>query len=107
MEFCKCGGLLIPKKGRKVIHSVCRKCGKENKVKGKLTIKEIKHKPKKEVVIIGKEELQKELPSTHILCPECEYTEAFWWMQQTRSADEPPTMFYKCKKCNHSWRNYG
>lgn len=48
-----------------------------------------------------------DLPTTTILCPECnEVKEAYWWMQQTRGADEPPTRFYECKKCKYRWREY-
>jgi len=27
-------------------------------------------------------------------------------MIQTRAADEPPTRFYRCTKCGHTWREY-
>jgi len=108
MKFCeKCGNLLVAKKGRKLTHLVCRKCGKESKKKEKIIISEEIHDQKKPIVVIGKNEAQQNLPTTHTICPECENNEAFWWMQQTRSADEPPTLFYKCKKCGHSWRSYG
>ncbi|MBS3055577.1 MAG: hypothetical protein J4452_03755 [Candidatus Aenigmarchaeota archaeon] len=56
---------------------------------------------------MGKDEGLGELPKTHIVCPNCEHGEAAWWMQQTRSADEPPTLFYKCIKCGYGWRSYG
>lgn len=46
------------------------------------------------------------LPTTNIDCPKCGNNVAFWWMLQTRSADEATTQFYRCKKCNHTWRNY-
>jgi len=96
------------KKGRKISHLVCRKCGREYKVKGeKLLISEVAHEPKKQVIVMGKDEGVAELPSTKIMCPKCENMEAYWWMQQTRAADEPPTMFYRCKKCSYSWRSYG
>jgi transcription factor S len=46
------------------------------------------------------------LPTTSIDCPKCGNNLAFWWMLQTRSADEATTQFYRCTKCNHTWRNY-
>lgn len=73
----------------------------------KLTISEAVHEAKKEIVFMGREESTAELPKTKITCPKCENIEAFWWMQQTRGADEPPTLFYRCTKCGYSWRSYG
>ena len=39
-------------------------------------------------------------------CEKCHGKEGVWWSFQTRSADEPETRFYKCIKCNHTWRDY-
>ena len=46
------------------------------------------------------------LPTTAIDCPKCGNSNAYWWMLQTRSADEATTQFYRCTKCRHTWRNY-
>jgi DNA-directed RNA polymerase subunit M len=46
------------------------------------------------------------LPTTTVECPKCGNNTAFWWMLQTRSADEATTQFYRCTKCIHTWRNY-
>jgi DNA-directed RNA polymerase subunit M len=46
------------------------------------------------------------LPTTAVDCPKCGNNNAFWWMLQTRSADEATTQFYRCTKCGHTWRNY-
>jgi DNA-directed RNA polymerase subunit M len=46
------------------------------------------------------------LPTTSIECPKCGNNTAFWWMLQTRSADEATTQFYRCTICSHTWRNY-
>lgn len=47
------------------------------------------------------------LPKTKVTCPKCGNQEAHWFMKQTRSADEPPTVFYTCAKCKWKWRSYG
>ena len=39
-------------------------------------------------------------------CEKCHGKEGVWWSFQTRSADEPETRFYKCTKCNYTWRDY-
>lgn len=38
-------------------------------------------------------------------CPRCSHPKAYFKEMQTRSADEPATIFYKCenKKCGHQW----
>ncbi|MBP2624988.1 MAG: transcription factor S [Nitrosopumilaceae archaeon] len=46
------------------------------------------------------------LPTIDIKCEKCDNVKAVWWMLQTRSADEPTTQFYRCTKCNYTWRNY-
>jgi len=37
-------------------------------------------------------------------CPECGNIQAYWWIVQTDSGDEPSTQFFRCTKCNHTWR---
>ena len=44
--------------------------------------------------------------ATDIVCDECGYGEAWYTIKQTASADEPPTRFFKCKKCGYRWRGY-
>jgi DNA-directed RNA polymerase subunit M len=49
----------------------------------------------------------KALESTvRIDCEKCHNQEGVSWTFQTRSADEPETKFYRCIKCNHTWRDY-
>lgn len=86
----------------------CKRCDKYYPLKQeKISIGQVLNEKKKEVIVFKKGEEYSELPKTKIMCPNCENTEAYWWMQQTRSADEPPTIFYKCTKCGYSWRSYG
>jgi DNA-directed RNA polymerase subunit M len=110
MEFCeKCGSVMTPqKKGGRVI-LICKK-GHTTSAKG-LTPKAFKitvtsQKPTNEIVVVEKKSKFEVLPRTTASCPKCENTEAFWWMQQMRSADEPPTRFFRCTKCGNVWREY-
>ena len=99
IEFCECGGLLQPvdKETMK-----CRSCGAVVKkaVYGKITTKA----NKAEIVVI--EDNRPDLPETDKECPKCKNMRAYWWLIQTRSADEPPTQFFRCTKCRHVWREY-
>jgi len=59
--------------------------------------------------VMGKDDMKivKGLESTiKIDCEKCHNQEGVWWTFQTRSADEPETKFYRCTKCNHTWRDY-
>lgn len=105
--FCeKCGSILVTIRKKNSVYLFCRSCMKKYPAKGKMKISEKITEKKPEVIFVGKIEGE-ELPRTKVICPNCENVEAFWWMQQTRSGDEPPTIFYKCTKCKYSWRVYG
>lgn len=108
-EFCeKCEGLMMPQKGEKTTILVCRKCGKRKLVKQKSGFNISTHSERSgaNVVVVDRKSAVEVLPKTTQQCLKCEHTEAFWWLQQTRSADEAPTRFYKCVKCGHIWREY-
>lgn len=107
MDFCnKCGSVLVMKedKGKQIL--VCRKCGnKKQHFKHMAIIEKQQKKPLDDVVVVDRSE--ETLPTTKAPCPKCSHTEAAWWVRQMRSADEPPTVFYRCTRCRHSWREYG
>ncbi len=44
--------------------------------------------------------------ATDVTCDECGHGVAWYTIKQTASADEPPTRFFKCKKCGYRWREY-
>ncbi|MFH0949106.1 MAG: transcription factor S [Candidatus Aenigmatarchaeota archaeon] len=98
MTFCECGGILInTPNGMK-----CRTCGKVFRGKSKkIAIANHKHK---DITVI--EDNKPDLPVTEKICPKCGHDEAYFWLIQTRSADEPPTQFFRCTKCKHVWREY-
>ncbi len=101
MEFCpKCGSILVKKKKR----YGCPKCSYTKKGKVKVEASE-KMKGKEEIGIV-KEKDTDVMPTTNAVCPKCGNDEAYFWSAQTRAADEAETQFFKCKKCEHTWRVY-
>ena len=68
------------------------------------------HRENKEadkIIVIGKKEQSiKTMSQVKIQCPKCDNDKAYWWMVQTRSIDESMTQFYRCTKCNYTWRDY-
>ncbi len=108
INFCeKCGGLLLPKKSGKRTTLICRRCGRRYSTKSKdFKIAVSSTREPEKIIVVDKKSRFEVLPTTKIQCPKCENNEAYWWMQQTRAADEPPTRFFKCVKCNNVWREY-
>jgi DNA-directed RNA polymerase subunit M len=83
------------------------KCPKCDYIQGSnLTTKKVQEKEVSEFSVLDENEGQETLPTIKIDCGKCGHNEAVWWMLQTRSADEPTTQFYRCTKCNYTWRNY-
>jgi DNA-directed RNA polymerase subunit M len=104
MEFCKkCGGVLVPKKDGGKVNYNCRNCGAKSSTGADLVLKEKVEKKEKIISVSDKKE---DLPITDAICDKCGNEKAYWWMQQTRSIDEPPTRFFRCTECSHSWREY-
>ncbi len=104
MQFCsKCGtALVLVRKDQKVVLN-CPKCGH---VPGKPEKAVSKIVPEKEkIIVIGKEEQKiRTLPKTKVECPKCGHFEAFYWLVQTRGADESSTQFFRCSRCGTTWR---
>lgn len=102
--FCeKCGSILRPKEraGKRILFCSCG----FTKVPGDDVSAEIKETLEvgKKIEVIEKLETN---PKVKITCEKCGNKAAYYWTQQTRSADEPETRFFKCTKCNHTWREY-
>ena len=106
MEFCPtCKTILLADRKKKIL--VCKKCGYEKSVGEAQSqrIVESLSKPR-ESVIVKEGNSEEPLPITKTECAKCGNKQAYYWMMQTRSADEPSTRFYKCTKCSHTWREY-
>jgi transcription factor S len=108
LRFCpRCETRLRPYPGEEEVVA-CPKCGfKTKKTEEEGKKEELKKKVSHDVPLkVMDGDTVEALPTTSIECPECKNSTAFWWMLQTRSADEATTQFYRCTKCNHTWRNY-
>jgi len=107
LDFCdKCGSILVPEKKGKSLVLKCRKC-KFTKRKDVRNVKLMEEKKKKpSVAIIEKDNVP--LPITERECEKCGNKKAYYWLQQTRDADEPPTQFFRCTnmRCKNVWREY-
>ena len=112
MEFCpECGSRLAPKKTENGFSLVCYKCGytrqaTQRKIEVKVGAKVIKHTLQQKVTIIGKEDQVKTMPTMRMECPKCGNMEVYVWQVQTRGGDEASTQFFRCTKCNHTFREY-
>ncbi len=109
MEFCpKCGSIMVPKKSGRTTVYVCPSCGYVKQSGNRIVLrKRVEHKETEKTFIIDSTESYKSLPkTTGVRCPVCENTEAYYYVIQTRRADEPPTRIYRCTKCGHVWREY-
>ena len=53
--------------------------------------------------VLGGQDAWENVDQTEEECPQknCESRRAFFMQIQTRSADEPMTVFYRCIKCHH------
>jgi DNA-directed RNA polymerase subunit M len=104
MQFCpKCGTTLTPQKKEKKVVLSCPKCGYETR-KGQKNLSMMQQDSEK-IVVIGKEAQRiRTLPKTRAECPKCGHNEAFYWLVQTRGADESSTQFFRCTKCQTTWR---
>lgn len=104
MEFCpKCGTVMFPQNDI----FCCKKCGYKRRITKKLIRKyEVSEDVKAKESIIFTDNKIKTLPTTRAVCPKCQNKEAFWWLQQTRRADESETRFLRCSACGYTWREY-
>ena len=105
MKFCSnCGTVLVMDRAKQCL--VCPKCGSEELLEGGITYSKTGSE-KDKIVVIGRKELNlRTTPQVKVECPKCGNKKAYWWMVQTRSADESATQFYRCTKCGHTWREY-
>ena len=84
--------------------AACAGCGA--KVNKKLKIESSEKMNLQKTVTVVDEKSLNTYPEVDMTCPECKNKKSYFWTLQTRSSDEAETKFYKCTKCNHTWRKY-
>ena len=101
MNFCpKCGAVLV----QKTKNFGCPRCNYSTKEKININTSE-KIKEVKEIVVVKGKEINTE-PIIVETCKKCGHGEAYFWTIQTRAGDEAETKFFKCTKCEYTWRDY-
>lgn len=104
--FCpECKSMLISSGGQ----LKCRKCGYNRKIVDtdqKQMSRTVDRKEKTITIVDDEEEDLKTMPTIQIKCPKCDNNLAIWWLRQLRAADESEVRFFRCTKCDHTWRQY-
>lgn len=54
--------------------------------------------------VLGGKAAWENVDSIDVVCSSCNHGRAYFLQVQTRSADEPMTVFYKCCNCGNRWR---
>ena len=100
MEFCdECGSMMKTEDGV----WVCGSCGNTQARGDTENYVVTEGQEVSEIVDVSDAE-NRSLPKTNARCPDCENDEAYWYLQQIRSADESETRFFVCTNCEHKWR---
>jgi len=104
--FCPvCGNALTVQTGPECLEFACQTCPYIHNVT-KMMSSTMKSKAKQVEDVLNNDSAWEGVSSTEEACPKCGHGRAYFQMHQTRSADEPATLFYKCcsKECGHTWR---
>jgi DNA-directed RNA polymerase subunit M len=103
--FCpKCGSILklVGEKKKKL---KCANCGYTPRGKKNLVLKEkVKVEDQDKIEVRSKK--VETLPVIKAECKKCGNSKAYYWLVQTRAADEAETRFFECTKCGFRWREY-
>ena len=112
MEFCpNCGKRMVLKnteKNGKILFN-CIKCNFDKLVEKSSLISVPNHvfSSKSKIVVLGtKDKEYGTLPTVNERCPKCKNGLSYTWQVQTRGGDEGATQFFRCTKCNYTYRLY-
>ena len=106
MQFCPTCGNILLLDGSKTYSTVnrlfCRTCPYQYEVTNVIR-KRIKLDKEKVDDVIFQSDASGTAATTDAKCEQCGHKKAYLKELQTRSADEPATIFYKCAKCGFQW----
>ena len=87
MRLCsECGTALVRDSEKRCL--VCLKCGAEEQMGSGIVYSRTGPEKEKIVIIGAKERSLRTMPQVKGECPRCGNRNAYWWMVQTRKADE-------------------
>jgi transcription factor S len=93
----------LPQKKEKRVFMGCAKCGYVSTKADKVVTRLAQEREK--IIVIGRDaDKIRTLPKTKADCPKCNNHEAYYWLVQTRGADESSTQFFRCTNCGATWR---
>uniref|UniRef100_A0A7S3GG99 DNA-directed RNA polymerase III subunit RPC10 n=1 Tax=Palpitomonas bilix TaxID=652834 RepID=A0A7S3GG99_9EUKA len=104
LQFCPlCANILLVEHHNDELRLFCQTCPFVYKMQSSHKSRVVLQK--KEVDdVFGGEEAWENADTARTTCPNCGHAEAYFMQIQTRSADEPSTIFYRCCKCHHEWK---
>ena len=105
MKFCPKCDIRLKKSSTNSALS-CPKCDYSEAQGSEIQNNTSEEEPNSDFLVLDENEGKDIMPTIEIECEKCGNNQAVWWMLQTRSADEPTTQFYRCTKCEYTWRNY-
>ncbi|CAI4226042.1 unnamed protein product [Auanema sp. JU1783] len=107
LSFCPdCGGTLQVEEGSQCMQFSCPCCPFVCPITRKISSR-IYPKLKDLDEVLGGPSAWESAQVTDERCPVCSQNRAYFLELQTRSADEPATIFYRCadNKCAHRWKD--
>lgn len=107
LRFCPtCGNLVGVEEGHEGFRFACKTCPYIYNITR--TVSSRTYPKLKDVDdVLGGASAWENVDSTDAVCPKCDFRRAYFMQMQTRSADEPMTIFYKCCSpvCGFRWRD--
>ncbi|GMH43060.1 hypothetical protein BSKO_10982 [Bryopsis sp. KO-2023] len=104
--FCAtCGNLLMARQDiGNAVRYVCQTCPYIYSVDREMSKKVTVARKEVDDVLGGEDTWRTAQRSENSSCPNCGHYESYFFEMQTRSADEPMSIFHKCLKCSSHWK---